>query len=168
MPRDLPIIGLEPSCLMTLRDEFRSLVPGPETDRFAARAMLLSEFIAAENPVLAMQAVEVTARVHGHCHQKAFGAFPDALAMLRRIPGLTAEPIGASCCGMAGTFGYHQETEAVSRAMAEGGLLPALRAAAEDDIIVADGTSCRHQIRDLAGRAAIHSVRLMERALATS
>jgi FAD/FMN-containing dehydrogenase/Fe-S oxidoreductase len=168
MPRDLPIVGLEPSCLMTLRDEFRSLVPGAATDRFAARTMLLSEFIAAENPDLALRAVPATARVHGHCHQKAFGAFPDALSMLRRIPGLSAEPIGASCCGMAGTFGYHQETEATSRAMAEGGLLPALRGAAEDDIIVADGTSCRHQIRDLAGREAIHSVRLIERALALS
>jgi FAD/FMN-containing dehydrogenase/Fe-S oxidoreductase len=166
MPRDIPIIGLEPSCLLSLRDEFRSLVPGAETDRFASRALLLSEFIAAEKPELALGTVAAKALVHGHCHQKAFGAFPDALAMLRRIPGLSAEPISASCCGMAGTFGYHQATEATSRAMAEGGLLPALRKAAEDDIIVADGTSCRHQIRDLAGREAIHSVRLMERALA--
>jgi FAD/FMN-containing dehydrogenase/Fe-S oxidoreductase len=165
MPLDLPVIGLEPSCLMTLRDEFRSLLPGPETDRFAARSMLLSEFIGQENPKLALRPMPGTARVHGHCHQKAFGVFPDTLAMLRRIPGLSAEPIASSCCGMAGTFGYQQETEAVSRAMAEGGLLQAVRAAAADDLIVADGTSCRHQIRDLSGREAVHSVRLMERAL---
>jgi FAD/FMN-containing dehydrogenase/Fe-S oxidoreductase len=166
MSDDLPIIGLEPSCLMTLRDEFRSLLPGPATDRFAARSMLLSEFIAREKPDLVLRPLPGTARVHGHCHQKAFGAFPDALAMLRLIPKLSAQPIVSSCCGMAGTFGYQAETEATSRAMAEAGLLPAVRAAAAHDFIVADGTSCRHQIRDLSGRDAIHSVRLMERALA--
>ena len=165
MPDDLPIVGLEPSCLMTLRDEFRSLLPGPATDGFAARSMLLSEFIAREKPDLSLRAMPGTARVHGHCHQKAFGAFPDALAMLRLIPKLSTQPIASSCCGMAGTFGYQAETEATSRAMAEAGLLPAIRAAAEHDYIVADGTSCRHQIRDLSGREAIHSVRLMERAL---
>jgi Fe-S oxidoreductase len=168
MPQDLPIVGLEPSCLMTLRDEFRSLLPGAATDRFAERSMLLSEFIAKEKPELALRALPGTARVHGHCHQKAFGAFPDALAMLRLIPKLSTQPIASSCCGMAGTFGYQQETEAVSRAMAEAGLLPAVRAAAAHDYIVADGTSCRHQIRDLSGREAIHSVRLMEQALGTT
>ena len=165
MPDDLPIIGLEPSCLMTLRDEFRSLLPGAATERFADRSMLLSEFFSREKPKLALGALPGTARVHGHCHQKAFGAFPDALAMLRLIPRLSAEPIASSCCGMAGSFGYQAETEAISRAMAEAGLLPAVRAAAPHDFIVADGTSCRHQIRDLSGREAIHSVRLMERAL---
>jgi Fe-S oxidoreductase len=165
MPRDLPIIGLEPSCLMTLRDEFKSLLPGALTNRFAERAMLLSEFIIKEKPRLALRALPGIARVHGHCHQKAFGAFPDALAMLRLIPRLSAQPIVSSCCGMAGTFGYQVETEATSRTMAEAGLLPAVRAAAAHDYIIADGTSCRHQIRDLSGREAIHSVRLMERAL---
>jgi Fe-S oxidoreductase len=165
---DLPIVGLEPSCLMTLRDEYRSLLPGSATDRFAERSVLLSELIAREKPALALHALPGTARVHGHCHQKAFGAFPDALTMLRLIPKLTAQPIASSCCGMAGTFGYQAETEATSRAMAEAGLLPAVRAAAAHDFIVADGTSCRHQIRDLSGREAIHSVLLMERALEAS
>ena len=168
LSRDMPVIGLEPSCLMTLRDEFRSLLPGEPTDRFAARAVLLSEFIAREKPDLALQPVPGTARVHGHCHQKAFGAFPDTLAMLRMIPRLTALPIASSCCGMAGSFGYQVETQAVSRAMAEAGLLPAVRQAPAHDYIVADGTSCRHQIRDLSGREAIHSVRLMEQALRQS
>jgi FAD/FMN-containing dehydrogenase/Fe-S oxidoreductase len=163
---DLPVVGLEPSCVMTLRDEFRSLRAGPATDSFAARSMLLSEFIAREKPDLALNPLPGTARVHGHCHQKAFGAFPDALAMLRLIPKLSAQPIASSCCGMAGTFGYQAETEATSRAMAEAGLLPAIRTAAEHDYIVADGTSCRHQIRDLSRREAMHSVRLMERSLA--
>jgi FAD/FMN-containing dehydrogenase/Fe-S oxidoreductase len=165
MSADLPIIGLEPSCVMTLRDEFRSLRPGPATDRFADRSMLLSEFIVRDHPPLDLRPLPGTARVHGHCHQKAFGAFPAALDMLRLIPKLSAQPIAASCCGMAGSFGYQAETEPTSRAMAENGLLPAVRAAAADDFIVADGTSCRHQIRDLSGRTALHSVRLMERAL---
>ena len=127
--------------------------------------MLLSEFFAREKPDLEFRALPGTARVHGHCHQKAYGAFPGALAMLRLIPKLSAQPIASSCCGMAGTFGYQTETEATSRAMAEAALLPAVRAAAPHDYIVADGTSCRHQIRDLSGREAIHSVRLMEQAL---
>jgi FAD/FMN-containing dehydrogenase/Fe-S oxidoreductase len=165
MPGDLPIVGLEPSCVMTLRDEFRSLLPDSAPELFARRSMLISEFIARQKPDLPMRPMPGTARVHGHCHQKAFGAFPDSLAMLRLIPGLSAQPIVSSCCGMAGAFGYQAETEATSRAMAEAGLLPAVRAAAADDFIVADGTSCRHQIRDLSGREAIHSVRLMEQAL---
>jgi Fe-S oxidoreductase len=163
---DLPVIGLEPSCLLTLRDEYRSLLPGAETQALADRALLLSEFMAREKPELTLKPMSATTFVHGHCHQKSFGAFPTALAMLKRIPGLTVTPIASSCCGMAGSFGYQAETQAESRAMAEAGLLPAVRGAATEDIVVADGTSCRHQIRDLTGRAAIHSVRLLEQAMA--
>jgi FAD/FMN-containing dehydrogenase/Fe-S oxidoreductase len=166
MPEDIPVVGLEPSCVMTLRDEFRSLLPGEETDRFAARSMLISEFLEREKPDLALGPLPGGARVHGHCHQKAFGAFPAVLSMLKMIPEMRAEPIVSSCCGMAGAFGYQAETQTVSRDMAEAALLPAVRAAGPDEVIVADGTSCRHQIRDLAGREAIHSIRLMERALA--
>ena len=162
---DTPVIGLEPSCLLTLRDEFRSLLPGAASAALAGRAMLLSEFLAKENPDLALKPLQGVAHVHGHCHQKSFGAFPDALAALKRVPELTVKPIASSCCGMAGAFGYQAETQDVSRAMAEAGLLPAVRAAAAADYIVADGTSCRHQIRDLGGRQAIHSVRLLEKAL---
>ena len=163
---DMPVLGLEPSCLFTLRDEFRSLSPGAETDALAGRAMLLSEFLAKEKPELALKKLPGVAHIHGHCHQKAFGAFPDAVTALKRVPELTVMPIASSCCGMAGSFGYQAETQDVSRAMAEAGLLPAVRAAAAEDFIVADGTSCRHQIRDLSGREAIHSVRLLDRALA--
>lgn len=165
VPDDLPVVGLEPSCTMTLRDEFRSLLPGAQTERFAARAMLISEFLAREKPDLKLNTLDVVAHVHGHCHQKAFGAFPDALTALKAVPGVTAKPINSSCCGMAGVFGYQAETQDASRAMAEAGLLPAVRAAAAQDVIVADGTSCRHQIRDLSGREAIHSIRLLDQAL---
>jgi FAD/FMN-containing dehydrogenase/Fe-S oxidoreductase len=162
---DRPVIGLEPSCLMTLRDEFRSLLPGTEADALADRAVLTGEFLAREKPDLPLKETAITAHVHGHCHQKSFGAFPDALAALRMIPGLTAKPVVSSCCGMAGSFGYQAETQDVSKAMAEAGLLPAVRAAQAEDAIVADGTSCRHQIRDLGGREAVHSIRLLDRAL---
>jgi FAD/FMN-containing dehydrogenase/Fe-S oxidoreductase len=163
---DLPVIGLEPSCLLTLRDEFRSLLPGAETDRLAERALLIGEFLAREAVTLPLRPRPGTAHVHGHCHQKSFGAFPDALTALRRVPELTVAPIASSCCGMAGAFGYQAETQDASRAMAETGLLPAVRAAAPADLIVADGTSCRHQIADLSGRAAVHSVRVLADALA--
>jgi len=162
----LPVIGLEPSCLFTLRDEFPSLLPGAEAKDLASRAMLLSEFLAREKPQLDLRPLQATAHVHGHCHQKSFGAFPSALSMLQRIPEFSVKPIAASCCGMAGSFGYQAETQEISIAMAEASLLPAIRNAPADAVIVADGTSCRHQIRDLARRPAIHSVRVLERALA--
>lgn len=163
---DLPVIGLEPSCLLTLRDEYHSLLPGAETAMLAERAFLLSEFLAREKPELPLRPTSATAFVHGHCHQKSFGAFPAALDMLKRVPDLAVKPIASSCCGMAGSFGYQAETQDVSRAMAEAGLLPTVREAAAGDLIVADGTSCRHQIRDLGGRDAVHSVRVLDQALA--
>ena len=162
---DRPVIGLEPSCLMTLRDELPALLPGAEADALAKRAMLIGEFVAAETPSLKLRTLPRTAHVHGHCHQKSFGAFAPALAMLRQVPELDVRPIASSCCGMAGAFGYQAETQDASRAMAELSLLPAVRAAAADALIVADGTSCRHQIRDLAGREAVHGVRVLEMAL---
>ena len=161
----LPVVGLEPSCLLTLRDEFPALLPGADTDALAARAQLLSEFLVAQGADFALRPTPGRAHVHGHCHQKAFGAFPDALATLRRVPDLVVEPIRSSCCGMAGAFGYQAESQHASHAMAEAGLLPAVRAAAHEDLIVADGTSCRHQIADLSGRTAVHSVRVLDQAL---
>ncbi|MCC6717242.1 MAG: FAD-binding protein [Acetobacteraceae bacterium] len=162
---DRPVIGLEPSCLFTLKDEFAALLPGAAAEGLAKRAVLLGEFLAAEAPKLAFKPLAATAHVHGHCHAKSFGAFLPGLTALRAVPGLVVKPIASSCCGMAGAFGYQSETQAESRAMAEAGLLPAVRAAGADDIIVADGTSCRHQIADLAGRRAVHSVQVLAQAL---
>ena len=163
---DRPVIGLEPSCLLTLRDEFLSLLPGAAADAVSRRAVLLSEFLNNEKPALALRPMAATAHVHGHCHQKSFGAFPAALAMLKRVPELAVKPIASSCCGMAGAFGYQAETQDVSAAMAEAGLLPAVRDAAAADLIVADGTSCRHQISARGGRMAVHSVQVIADALA--
>jgi Fe-S oxidoreductase len=105
--------------------------------------------------------------VHGHCHQKAFDAFTPVEQVLKLVPDLSVEPIESSCCGMAGAFGYGADTVDVSRAMGELSLLPAVRKAPADAIIVADGTSCRHQIHDGAGREALHVARVLERALVT-
>jgi len=163
---DLPVIGLEPSALLTLRDEFLSLIPGPEAEALAARALLLGEFLAQAKPAWTLKPIgAAAAHVHGHCHQKAFAAFAPTIAVLSAIPGLKVTPITSSCCGMAGAFGYEAANLEASRAMAELALLPAVRKAAADALIVADGTSCRHQIGDLGGREALHSVRLLDRAL---
>ncbi len=163
----LPVVGLEPSCLLTMRDEFRSLLPGSAADDLAGRALLLGEFLVRAGGDLPLRPMtSPRAHVHGHCHQKAFAAFENTLAALRRVPGLDVQPIESSCCGMAGAFGYGAETQAASRAMGEAKLAPAIRAAAADALIVADGTSCRHQIRDLTGRAAVHSAVALARALA--
>jgi FAD/FMN-containing dehydrogenase/Fe-S oxidoreductase len=166
-PFDSPVVGLEPSSLLTLRDEFLSMLPGEPARKLAARAFLLSEFLAKQKPKLALKPIAAKrAHVHGHCHQKSFGAFPAALSLLRLVPELEVTPIASSCCGMAGSFGYEAENLEVSKAMAELSLLPAVRAAAPEDLVVADGTSCRHQIHDLAGRTPLHAVRVLEMALA--
>ena len=162
---DAPVVGLEPSCLLTLRDEFVSLLPGPEARAVSSRAVTLGEWIAREKISLALRPAPTKAHVHGHCHQKSFDAFDATLAALRQAPDLTVAPIISSCCGMAGAFGYQSETQDVSRAMAEADLMPAVRKAKPEELVVADGTSCRHQIADLSGRVAVHSVRVLADAL---
>jgi FAD/FMN-containing dehydrogenase/Fe-S oxidoreductase len=162
---DAPVVGLEPSCLMTLRDEFVSLLPGSEAKSLAGRAVTLGEWLAREKISLELRPTPTKAHVHGHCHQKSFGAFDAALAALRQTPDLIVAPITSSCCGMAGAFGYQSETQDVSRAMAEADLLPAVRKAEPYERIVADGFSCRHQIAYLSGRVAVHSVRVLADAL---
>ncbi|HLI13955.1 MAG TPA: FAD-linked oxidase C-terminal domain-containing protein [Alphaproteobacteria bacterium] len=168
-PEDAPVLGLEPSCLLTLRDEFP--VMGLEAAALASRARLFEEFLAEEQQAgqlsLALKALpERRALLHGHCHQKAFGAMGAVERVLKLVPGLTVETIASSCCGMAGAFGYGAETYGVSMRMAELSLLPAVREANAGTLIVADGTSCRHQIKDGAGREAVHVARVLARALA--
>ncbi len=180
--RGLPIIGLEPSCLYTLRDEFKSMLPGAEADALAARALLFEEFLAAEHQAgrlnLKLHALpQKKALLHGHCHQKAFGAMSAVEQVLGLVPELKVETVEASCCGMAGAFGYAAEHYEVSMKMAEAALLPAMRAADADTLLVADGTSCRHQIHDglragedapapAARREAVHVAQVLARALA--
>lgn len=172
------IVGLEPSCLYTLRDELGTLLPGEDADAIASRAVLLEEFLDqawGEGHELSFAADSEGASrntgpvlVHGHCHQKAFGGTEATLRMLRRVPGLDVTLIESSCCGMAGAFGYHAEHYEVSMAMGELTLLPAVRDASQDAVIVADGTSCRAQIADGTGREALHAAVVLERALRQS
>jgi len=169
--RGVPVVGLEPSCILGLRDEFKSLLPGGETDGLAAAALLLEEFLVREHEAgrLALKLnplPEKRALLHGHCHQKAFGVMPAVQRALSLVPDLKVETIESSCCGMAGSFGYEAEHYEVSMKMAELSLLPKVRAAGEDALLVADGTSCRHQIEDGAARKAVHVAQVLARALA--
>jgi len=169
--KGVPIIGLEPSCLFTLRDEFLALGLGEDAELVAAHAMLFEEFLAREKKAgrldLALQPLpEKEALLHGHCHQKAFGAMSAVQEALALVPDLVVTPIESSCCGMAGSFGYEAEHYETSIAMAELSLLPAVRKADAGTLVVADGTSCRHQIADGSDRQAIHVAQVLERALA--
>ena len=169
--RGARIVGLEPSCLLTLQDEALALGLGHEAEELAASALLFEDVLASDLEAgrarLALQDRGArVAHLHGHCHQKAFERMGPVEAMLRRVPGLELRPIESSCCGMAGAFGYEAEHHDVSLSMAEVSLFPALRKAGADDLIVADGTSCRHQIADGLGRKAVHVARVLEAALA--
>ncbi len=171
VPDGLPIIGLEPSCLFTLRDEFSALLPDEGSRRLAGQAVLFEEFLlreqAAGRAKLSLKALpQAKALVHGHCHQKAFDAFKPTLTLLKQIPGLDVQAIESSCCGMAGAFGYEAKHYEVSMKMAELSLLPAIRNGDPDALLVADGTSCRHQIADGSGRTALHIARVLQQALA--
>ena len=171
--RGVPIIGLEPSCLLTLRDEFKSMFPGEETERLAANAFLFEEFLVREklagrfDPAkLELQPLkQKTALLHGHCHQKAFGQMSAVEEVLAWIPELKTTTIESSCCGMAGAFGYEAAHIEVSMTMGNLSLLPAVRSADVDTLIIADGTSCRHQIADGASREAVHVAVVMAAAL---
>jgi FAD/FMN-containing dehydrogenase/Fe-S oxidoreductase len=166
-----PIVGLEPSCLLTLRDEFPAILPGLETKALAQCVRLFEEFVDSERAAgrfgLALTPMEGrTALLHGHCHQKAFDTVGAAVSALRLIPGLTVETFDSTCCGMAGSFGYEAEHHEMSLKIGELGVLPKFRAAAPDTVLSANGTSCRHQIADTTGREARHLVRILDDASA--
>ena len=148
--RGVPVVGLEPSCMFGFRDEIPAMIKDARAKHLAAHALTFEEFLAreAEAGRFAPNLGEIGARalVHGHCHQKSFDVMSDVERVLRLIPGLDVETVESSCCGMAGSFGYGADTIDVSRAMGELSLLPAVRKADADSIIVADGTSCRQQI----------------------
>ena len=153
-----------------MRDEFLSMLPNAQSAELALNAYLFEEFIARELDAgrfkLDLKPLpQKKALLHGHCHQKAFAAMPAVLRVLNLIPELQTELIESSCCGMAGSFGYDAEHYAVSMQMAEASLLPKVREAGKDTLIVADGTSCRHQIHDGAHREAMHVARVLAQAL---
>ncbi|MDH3378092.1 MAG: FAD-binding protein [Gammaproteobacteria bacterium] len=171
LQRGTPVLGLEPSCLFTFRDEYPNLLPPQETSDLARHSYLFEEFLAREyeNNRYAIRMPGLRGRralLHGHCHQKAFAVMPSVQAVLGQIDDLTVHTIVAGCCGMAGAFGFGAGTYDVSMQIAELDLLPQLRTAEAETIIIADGTSCRQQIYDGVGRRALHVARVMQQGLA--
>ena len=170
LKKGIPIVGLEPACLLALRDEFQVMLPGMDSKRLAKHAFLFEEFLAAEQAADRLRLNLTTlpqkkALLHGHCHQKAFNVMSSVEQILSLVPELESHTIESSCCGMAGSFGYESAHYDVSMKMGELNLLPVVRDAAQDTLIVADGTSCRQQIQDGAHRQAIHLARVLEMAL---
>ena len=165
-----PIIGLEPSCLLSLRDELYSLGLGQEVGELGKQLYLIEEFLAREHQNkglrLNLKPLDLPkALLHGHCHQKAFGVMKATRKVLNWIPGFSYDIVETSCCGMAGSFGLEAEHYDASLQMAEISLLPAVRAAGSDAPIIANGFSCRHQIEHGSGRQAVHTAVLLRDAL---
>jgi Fe-S oxidoreductase len=164
----VPIVGLEPSCLVTFRDEYPDLLPGPSAESAARATYALEEYLA----LLAAAGIRppyapgnMRVLMHGHCHQKAMIRTTPALAALRAVPGSTVDEIDSGCCGMAGSFGVEREHYDISLSMGERVLFKAVRAAAADTVVVASGTSCRQQIAHGTGRRAVHLAEALALAL---
>ena len=167
------IVGLEPSCILSLRDEYLMMGLGHQAEIVAKHSFTFEEFIAQEiqknnfptrntrTKKLEFREAEQEILVHGHCHQKAFDVANPILDVLKMIPGANPKLIETSCCGMAGSFGYEVEHEEISMQMAELSLLPTIRKS-PNAIIVADGTSCRHQIEDGTSRKALHVAKVLQ------
>jgi len=160
------VVGLEPSCVMTFRDEAPAMMGGAWSEAMGSRVLLLEEYLAMRHQAgtLDLRLAPLSAKkalLHGHCHQKSFNAMGPVRTLLGLIPGLETELVETSCCGMAGAFGYQSETYETSISMAELSLLPKVREADSSTVVVADGTSCRHQIADGTAREALHVARLL-------
>lgn len=171
--RDIPIVGLEPSCILTLRDEFIDLLPGePRAEAVAEAAVTFDEFVAQRAEDGAFDDVDWTLEdrrvlLHGHCHQKALIGTDDAEQALALPEGYSVDPVDSGCCGMAGAFGYEEEHVEISRTMGERVLAPAVRDEPEDTIVAATGFSCRSQIKDMTDRTAHHPAEILRDALRT-
>jgi FAD/FMN-containing dehydrogenase/Fe-S oxidoreductase len=170
---EAPLIGIEPSAILSFRDEYPDLVPDtmkPAARALAKRALLIDEFLAREADrgritAAAFNPAERAIRLHGHCHQKALSSLGPTEKILELPKGHKVSTIPSGCCGMAGSFGYEAEHFAVSQSVGELVLFPEVRATAERTLIVAPGTSCRHQIKDATGRIALHPVEVLHAAL---
>lgn len=171
--KEAPLIGIEPSALLGFRDEYPDLVPAElktAAQSLAKNALLIEEFIAREAEAGRITSQSFTdqrqaIKLHGHCHQKALSSLTPAVKMLELPAEYEVQMIPSGCCGMAGSFGYEKEHYAVSQQIGELVLLPTVRAAPEETIIAAPGTSCRHQIKDATGRIAQHPVEVLHAAL---
>jgi Fe-S oxidoreductase len=162
-----PIVVLEPSCASVFRDELRNLFPDDaRADRLRRQTFLLSGFLEHHAPGFKPPRLGRKVVLHGHCHHKALMKMTDEESLLRRM-GAELEPIDSGCCGMAGPFGYDADKFLISQAIGERVLLPAVRRAAADALIVSDGFSCREQIRQATGRNALHLAETIDLAAQT-
>lgn len=170
--KGIPILGCEPSCLGMLADEYPDLVPGEDARAVAGVAILFEDFLAREAGAgrLALDFDKTPRHIllHGHCNQKALFGTAGTKAALRLMPNCTVEEIEATCCGMAGSFGYEKEHYDLSMKIAELSVAPAVRAAPAGTIIAAPGISCREQIHHTAGRDALHPAQILRDALRTT
>jgi Fe-S oxidoreductase len=164
----VPIVGLEPSCIVTFKDEYPDLLPGAAAEAVARATFAFEEYLElldASGIRPAYQRRDARVLMHGHCHQKAMIRTGPALAALRAVPGTTVEEIDSGCCGMAGSFGVEREHYEISIAMGERVLFQAVRAAPAGALVVASGTSCRQQIAHGTGRRALHLAEALALAL---
>ena len=167
----LPIIGLEPSCLLSLKDEYLYLLPNDsKAEVVAQNAVLFENFLATlvEEGSLNLTFTDTQQHIllHGHCHQKALAGTKSAQQIMALPTGFTVSEVDSGCCGMAGSFGYEKEHYSISRAMAERRLLPIINESEPDTIVVAPGFSCRHQIKDGTKRIALHPAQVLRKAMA--
>ncbi|WP_146902137.1 FAD-binding and (Fe-S)-binding domain-containing protein [Adhaeribacter aerolatus] len=168
-----PIVGLEPSAILTLRDEYLDLVPDallPQAQAIAKQAFLIDEFLATEISRGQIKPEQFTTdgkniQIHGHCHQKALSSVNATVKILSLPINYHVAVIPSGCCGMAGSFGYEAEHYEVSMKIGELVLFPAVRAMSDEVLVAAPGTSCRHQIKDGTGRLALHPVEILWDAL---
>jgi Fe-S oxidoreductase len=166
---DTPLIGIEPSAILTFRDEYLDLVPAyqrADAEKIASHSLMIDEFLAREREAGHLRPDQFTnekrvVKLHGHCHQKALASVAPTKKMLTLPANYEVQLIPSGCCGMAGSFGYEAEHFEVSMQVGELVLFPAVRAAAPEVIIAAPGTSCRHQIKDGTGRHALHPVEVL-------
>jgi Fe-S oxidoreductase len=165
----IPIVGVEPSCVLTFRDEYPSLVDEPRAERLARHVLMIEEFLVRLHETgrlaLPLRSAATSVLLHGHCHQKALVGSSPSLEVLRMIPGAAVSEIDSGCCGMAGSFGYEKEHYDLSLAIGERRLFPAVRQAGEGCAVVAAGVSCRQQIAHGTGRRAKHLVEVLAEAL---
>jgi Fe-S oxidoreductase len=162
----MPFVVLEPACAAVFRDEMPNLFPGDEVaKRLAAQTFLLAEFLTMHAPAFAPPPLPRRAIVHGHCHQKAIMKMDADEALLRKL-GVDYDLLDSGCCGMAGSFGFERDKADVSVRIGELVLLPAVRAAANDCLVIADGYSCREQIAQCTDRRALHLAEVVQMALA--
>jgi Fe-S oxidoreductase len=173
MEGNIPILGIEPSAILTLRDEYIELVPSnllEKAKKIASKSFLIDEFLAQE---MELNKIDINAftkenrliKLHGHCHQKALSSIVYTKKILSLPENYKVQQIPSGCCGMAGSFGYEKEHYEVSMKIGELVLFPTIRQQTEDVIIAAPGTSCRHQIKDGTGKAAQHPVEILWNAL---